>query len=268
MGLVFVSEHACMPLIQDLREEGHELFLVHSTELVYDAVSAHPDLYMCRIGDTLVMDDAVRTTPDIRKIYEQTLEEKLGDVTDTPLIPAFSSSAGGSIVFQTGNIGHDYPYDVAYDAVSTGKYFLHHLAYTSPALLDRAREAGLEFLDVKQGYTKCACVVVGEQALITADRGIFRTVEAYNQMLREDDLESECIDCLLIEEGYVALPGLKYGFLGGASGLVAHKLYFNGDLGTHPDSDRIVSFVREHGVEPVWYEGETLTDIGSIVYLP
>ena len=267
MGLVFLSENACAPLVADLKKDGHDIFLVNPTNLIYDAVSSHADLYMCRIRDILVIDDAVRTTPDIRELYDQAVEGRLEDAPDTPLIPALRTAGSGSIVFQTGHIGYEYPYDVAYGAVSTGKYFIHNLSYTSPSLQERARDAGLEFLNVKQGYTRCSCVVAGDQALITADRGILRTIEAYNRMLRDEGMESDGIHCLAVEEGHAALPGLDHGFLGGTSGLVGNKLYFNGDLSVHPDFDRIVAFIREHGVEPVWYENEPLTDIGSIIFL-
>lgn len=267
MSMIFLSENVCEPLLGDLKKEGHEIYLVKSTDLVYSAVSAHPDIYMCRIQDTLLIDDAVRTEPDIREIYDRELQAKLGDPSSAPLIPALQSRGGGQIVFQTGSIGHDYPYDVAYDAVSTGKYFIHNLDYTSSFLLDRAREAGLEFINVKQGYTKCACAVVGDQALITADRGISRTIAAYNDMLAAEGAEEDRIDCLEIEEGFVSLPGLDHGFLGGASGLIDGKLYFNGDLTRHVDFERIRAFVQEHGVEAVWYEGFELMDIGSIICL-
>lgn len=266
MGMVFLSENACEALIDDLRNEGHELFLVRSTDLVYDAVAAHPDIYMCIVGDTLVIDDAVKTDPDLRQIYDRMMAEKLGDASDHPLLPARRTAAEGSIVFQTGGIGHDYPDDTAYDAVSTGRYFIHNLEYTSPLLKDRAREAGLEFIHVKQGYTRCSCVVAGDQALITSDRGILRTLDRYNQMLEEEGLEAECIDCLEIQEGHVELPGLNHGFLGGTSGIVGKTLYFNGNLSAHPDADRIVDFVRKHGLEPVWYPEIPLMDIGSIIY--
>lgn len=266
MGMVFLSENACEPLISDLKQEGHEIFLVKSTDLTAEAIASHPDIYLCRVGETLIVDDAIRTEPDLRVMYDMEMEEKLGDASEAPLIPALQSESGGAILFQMGGIGPDYPDDVAYNAVSTGKYFIHNLQYTSPALLERARETGLEFIHVKQGYAKCSVVVVGDQAVITADRGIARSIEAYNQDLMEDGQEQDCIDCLLVEEGHVLLPGMNVGFLGGASGLIKNKLYFNGNLREHPDFEKITAFAEEHGAETVWYEEEPLTDIGSILY--
>lgn len=267
MGMVFLSEKVCGPLLEDLKQKGHEIFIVKKTDLVYDAIADHPDIYMCRIGDTLVIDDAVRTEPDIREIYDLEMQVKLGDPTAAPLIPALHSQSGGQIIFQTGGIGHEYPFDVPYNAVSTGAFFIHNLDCTSPSLLDRAREAGLEFIDVKQGYTKCSCVVVSDRAVITSDRGIIRTIAAYNEMLADEGEGEEKIDCLEIEEGSVSLPGLNHGFLGGASGLIDGTLYFNGDLTEHPDFEKIREFISSHGVETVWYEGCELTDIGSVICL-
>lgn len=266
MGMIFISEDACGPLAADLEKEGHEIFRVKKTDLVAPPVAAHPDIYMCQVKSTLVIDDAVFTEPDIRSSYDEAMARKLGDVSDTPMIPAVQSASGGYIVMENGNIGHDYPYDAAYDAVSTGKYFIHNFECTSQRLIDRARDTGLEFINVKQGYTKCSCAVVGDQAVITADGGIIHSIEAYNSILEDEGQPEEKIDVLKIETGHVRLPGCKYGFIGGASGLVDGVLYFNGDLTEHPDAEKIIDFANRHGVHVKYYEGEPLTDIGSIVY--
>ncbi len=270
MGIVFVSEDAYDPLTDNLRLAGHDIFRVNASHAVYGAVASHPDIFMCRVKDTLVIDDSVVTTPSVRKIYEDALEEKNGNLSVNPVIPAASGAFSGGIVFDMGHIGYDYPDNVPYNAVSTDKYFIHNTELTSPLLLDRVRDAGLDIINVKQGYTKCSCVAVGDRAIITADPGIVRTIRAYNEMLEEDDPENakfETIACLQIRKGYVELPGHEYGFLGGASGQVEDKIYFNGDLSEHPDFDIIYTFIQDRGLEPVWYEGLPLRDIGSVIYL-
>ena len=270
MGIVFISEDAYGPLIDNLRLAGHDIYRVNASDVVYSAVASHPDIYMCRVRNTLVIDESIRTTPSVRKVYEEALEEKAGNLSINPVIPAGSGAVSGSIVFDMGHIGFEYPDNVPYNAVSTDKYFIHNTDLTSPLLLDRVRDAGLNIINVKQGYTKCSCVTVGDRAVITADPGIIRTIRAYNEMLKEEDAEKakfEIIACLQIRKGYVELPGHEYGFLGGASGQVENKVYFNGDLSQHPDFDIIHTFIRDRGLEPVWYEGLPLRDIGSVIYL-
>jgi len=280
MGMIFISENASASLIHALEEEGHEIYRVCSSDTVYPEISAHADIYMCRVGNTLVIDDACLLEPSLREEYMDIMESNVDDFTKEPVILSINGNGeAGSIVFEMGGIGHDYPDDVPYNAVATGRYFIHNTDFTSPSLLDRARYCGLQIIRVKQGYTRCSCLPVGNKAVITADEGIARSLRAWNEMLREEAAEDEAdgidpsstlndiIDILLIRQGYVNLEGFEHGFIGGTAGTVDDHIYFNGDLTEHPDSDLIIRFIEDHGFKPVWFHDEPLTDIGSIFYI-
>lgn len=279
MAIIFLSENACAPLMQALENEGHDIYKVLSTDVVYPAISAHADIYMCRVGNTLLIDDTTQTEPPIMEQYMEELERQSDDLTENPIIPAMSSKNGeGHIVLSMGGIGYEYPDDVPYNAVSTDRFFIHNTELTSPALLDRARYAGLQIINVKQGYTRCSCLPAGSSAFITSDEGIARSLRAWNEIIRSeaaeaaadgDEAESislmnDIVDILLIRPGYINLKGFEYGFIGGTAGAVGNKIYFNGDITEHPDSDIIIRFIEDHGYEPVWFADEPLTDIGSI----
>ena len=172
MGSIFISEKACAPLRTALEETGHTIYTVKSSDVVYDAISSHPDIYMCKINNVLVIDDSIVMEPDLRRVYMEELERKSDDLSETPIIPVMRpKDSGGYIVFEMGGIGYEYPFDIAYNAAVTERFFIHNTKWTSPALLDRARGAGLEIISVRQGYTKCSCVTAGGNALITADEG-------------------------------------------------------------------------------------------------
>jgi hypothetical protein len=262
MGMIFLSENACKPLIQALETEGHEIYRVCASDVVYPAIASHADIYMCRVKDTLLIDDSIITEPSLKEEYMEIIESQ----AENPIIPAFSTDDGvGHIVFEMGGIGYDYPDDVPYNAVATERFFIHNTELTSPALLDRARFAGLQIINVNQGYTRCSCLPVGNRAVITADEGIARTLRAVNAMILEEDPDSDdTIDILLIRKGYIHLEGFEYGFIGGTAGTVDNCIYFNGDLTEHPDSDLIINFIENRGFKPVWFPDEPLTDIGSI----
>jgi len=50
MNKVYLSEHA-NPILSDyLKSLGCDISYVHSTSHTYDPVSAHPDIYLCRMG--------------------------------------------------------------------------------------------------------------------------------------------------------------------------------------------------------------------------
>ena len=161
-------------------------------------------------------------------------------------------SVGGVIYKADAPLPCSYPGCAAYNALVLGKYFVHRLYTTAPCLIKAAKECGLELINVKQGYAKCACVIVDENSIITADRGIARALEGK-------------ADVLLIESGYVKLEGYEYGFLGGASGIINGTLLFCGDLRRHPDFERILSFANDRGVKVQYIEDLELTDIGSFI---
>lgn len=149
-----------------------------------------------------------------------------------------------------------YPNDIRYNAACTGKYFIHRLADTDTDLLELAKNMGMILIDVQQGYTKCNVVIVDENSVITSDRGIYKTI-----------LEYPDINCLLVEPSHVLLSGYSTGFLGGASGRVANKMIFHGNLMTHPEFMSIQTFIETRNLELVWFEAFPLTDIGSIIEL-
>jgi hypothetical protein len=71
---------------------------------------------------------------------------------------------------------------------------------------------------------------------------------------------------LRIAPGAVVLDGFPYGFIGGASFKISEKnLAFTGRLDGHPDCERILSFLREREIEPLFLTQEPIFDIGSAI---
>ena len=103
--------------------------------------------------------------------------------------------------------------------------------------------------------SKCSTLIVGENDIITADRGIHRVAQ------------SAGINSLLIGVGNVSLEPYEYGFIGGASGTLGNTVYFCGDLKEHPDKQKIVEFISACGKECVFLPFERLSDMGSILFV-
>jgi hypothetical protein len=140
MSKIYVSENANLILKSYLKSLGHQLALVYATDLVYSAVSAHPDIYMCKMG---------------------------------------ADKKASIFIGDKSQLGFKYPANVKFNAVCLGKYFFHNLKYTSPILIQEVQELGLEIINVKQGYTKCNTVVVDEGAIITSDTSILKALKSY-----------------------------------------------------------------------------------------
>ena len=117
---------------------------------------------------------------------------------------------------------------------------------------------GYHLIHVNQGYAKCSCAVIADNALITADNGIYNSLSEYK------------IDVLKIRQGRVALDGADYGFIGGASGLDItngkRTIFFTGDIKTHPDYLRIKAFCQKHDTAIISLTENKLTDIGGLLF--
>ncbi len=211
----YLSKDANIRLKDYLESQGRELQLVSTEGIVSRGISNHPDVFFCKLG--------------------------LGD--DAPIHMALPQDLGPS-----------YPQDSRFNAACTGKFFIHNLRITSPPLLEQARDMGMTFVDVMQGYSKCSIAIVDESSIITCDQGIYDTC-----------LDIPDLSVLKVAPGHVRLDGYPYGFIGGTCGRVGNELIFNGNLGAHPDFVDIVSFIEERGVTPKWFPEYQLTDIGSIL---
>lgn len=242
MNKIHLSKLAEKPLTEYLKSLGYELhFLTGEDSPVYDAVKTHADIHMCQLG-----------------LWE-----------NTEIFP-------GNPKLLAGN----YPGNIIYNAVFTGKYFIHNLKYTNPELLDAAKTwheahakgTPLHIVDVPQGYTRCTLLPVDESSFITSDEGIAKALADYDA------------EVLLIEKGHIALKCFDYGFIGGCTGHIItpaaathsdtentqfqtgkRTIIFNGNLAAHPDYKKIAAFIKDRDINIKYFSDYPLTDIGSIL---
>ncbi len=218
-GALHIAANAPDELVESFEKMGFNIRLVHTEGIVDGPISDHPDMFMCKLG----------TAKNSRIIKCQD--------------PAVELS-------------NKYPADIAYNAACTGKYFIHNLKHTAPALLEAATDLGMILVDTKQGYAKCSTVVVDEDSIITYDRGIAEAcIEAG---MKEKNI-------LLIEPGNIELAGYNTGFIGGTSGRIGNVMYFAGNLSEHQNFEEIRSFIEKRKLRAKWFEDFPLTDVGSII---
>lgn len=124
----------------------------------------------------------------------------------------------------------------------------------------------MNFVDVRQGYTRCMCLPVDNESFITSDEDIAKRL----------DLTGAKVLC--IRPGHIDLPGFNYGFIGGCGGHVYEQIkgsdgsvryqramVFNGNLADHPDCEAITSFIKQRNIKPVYFDSYPLCDVGSIL---
>lgn len=222
MNKIYISHLADNKIKDYLRSLGYDLVFIKPLADIDESIACHPDIYFCRLGKT----HQSNTT----------------------------SNSNNTIFYgDPSKLKHDYPGHAIYNGCSTGKFFLHNLKITDEKLLKVVDDCGLTKIHVSQGYSKCTCVVVDENSIITADMGIAKAASKAG------------LDVLTIQKAQVLLPGYPYGFLGGASGKVGNTILFNGDLSAHSDFERIKDFIHSRGLNIKYFEEYPLTDIGSII---
>ena len=162
------------------------------------------------------------------------------------------------VVLTDDAIGGKYPANVRLNAAVLGKTVIANLKALDRKVIDYCREHQYRMLHVNQGYAKCSCAIVSDNAIITADSGIYYSLKETN------------IDVLKIQQGRVRLDGAEYGFIGGASGLDTRDgkrtLYFAGNIATHPDYPMIRTFCEAHDTETVSLTDTELIDIGGMLF--
>lgn len=200
---------------------------------LYDAIAYHPDIVFNHVGGNFAV-----YAPDIDPSI---LEELLG--------LGFDLIKGHTVLKSV------YPSDISYNAARIGDFVIHSLKYTDSVLLDAFEQKGLKLINVNQGYSKCSVSIVDERSIITADKGIAQKAE------------EKGLDVLLIDhDENIELPGLDRGFIGGATGLIGHKLWaLNGKLENLKCCKQITEFLDKRGVTPISLTQGAVIDIGSII---
>jgi len=234
VSLVVMDRRVPKSIENKIRAKGINIIKAPYCEDLYSAVSSHPDMLLFPVGN-----EEIIVAPNIYdNIY------KIFKTYNFRVIKGYTE------------IKSTYPEDVAYNVCRVGGYAIHNFRYTDKEILKKLDEQGIKKIQVNQGYAKCSVAIVNNNSIITSDKGIAKEVLKHN------------IDVLLISCGFIKLPGLNYGFIGGASGLIdKDKIFFCGNIKKHPDYKRILEFLRKHNCDIDFVEEEELVDMGSIIPL-
>lgn len=146
-----------------------------------------------------------------------------------------------------------YPKDISLNIALIGKYAVIGKKNCANELVLFVKKEGYTPIFVSQGYCKCSCSIVNQNALITDDESIYNGLKPF-------------LDVLLIQKGDISLPGYDVGFIGGASGLIDKNLIaFTGDIKLHRDFKKIYSFLKKHNCDYICLSDGKLIDIGGIL---
>ena len=203
----------------------------HAENLVYDAISGHPDLFFCKIDDRWVM------APNTPENYKKQLIKK-------------------EISFCEGenSVGEIYPQTACYNAVITEKYLIHNRKVTDPVIKQKA--IGKTAIHVNQAYTRCSLLPLSQDRFITSDEGIYQT------------LLKAGVEIYYFSPKGILLPGFRNGFLGGCCGIVDNRVFIIGQLSFYPEGEKLRSVLQHCNYEIIELYDGPLFDGGSLLFLP
>jgi hypothetical protein len=234
VDIAIISKDASAEIFHSIDRMGIKPIPTVEAPNLHKSVANHPDMVLA-----LLPDGSVVAAPSVWDYYSTELQKH-----------------GIRVIKGRTALQRDYPDDVPYNIVLLNDTLVHRLDVTDGAILEFADRFDMKKLNIRQGYSKCSLVIVNEKSGITSDEGIFRT------------LSGQGFDILLIRPGHIRLPGMDYGFIGGATGLISkHEMVVAGSLNLHPDGVRIEEFLADRGVSLVNLSEEPAMDIGTIIGL-
>ena len=147
-----------------------------------------------------------------------------------------------------------YPHDAPMNAKIIGKYLFAKTDTVSSSVIELAKRHSLTVCHTNQGYPACTVLAI-DNAALTADAGMAKVLQKYG------------IEVTLIQNGGISLPPHEFGFIGGACGVYDGKVYFFGNIDSHPSADIIKSFCKKHSHEIICLSSEPLVDLGGMIFV-
>lgn len=229
---VIVSPDVYDDTINNLKNCGLNVVFSMQNKNVSDILSYHADMQIANINYTTYV-----CAPECYSYYCDILKNYKKNIV-----------AGNTF------LSSNYPQDIAYNIVITNSCAIHNFKYTDSVIKNYL--ANKNIINVSQGYCACTLCALGNNAFITSDRGLYKTLVSNN------------LDVLLIDDSCILLPGFDHGFIGGASVMINGKLLaVNGKIQDHPDYDNIKSFCLNYGICVESFSNNPIMDIGSFVVI-
>lgn len=212
----------------NLNKEG-VLVDFKTSGLVYESIAGHPDIFMCQLPAQLLI------SPDTPLKVIEALDQH-------SILYAFGSE----------NTGDKHPETTHYNAVAASDYLIHNLNYTDESLLKKYDKS--HRIHVKQGYTRCNLLYLGNKNFITSDKGIYRKIAPMGNVL-------------YVSPQGIQLENYSHGFIGGTAGVLNHRVLFAGSLKHFPEGYKITQFLKKLNFEIVELYDGPLIDGGGIFFL-
>lgn len=226
---IIIDKRMSVPSKHKLLSFGN-LIELESHNIVYEAISGHPDIFLCQSYNQLII---APNTPQefIDKVKYSKIDFTFG------IIP----------------LGMKYPETAGYNAVITDKLLIHNLKKTDPSILETCKNK--IHINTNQAYTRCNLISLDENNFLTSDKGIERSLQENN------------LNVLYVDPSGIILQDFEYGFFGGCCGVHNKMLFINGSLKNYAAKDLIYGFINNLGVTIIELNDDPMHDVGGIFFL-
>jgi len=204
-----------------------ELIEIEPQTSAYPEISAHPDIFFCKINDTIFQ------APNI--------DIKIG-------------KQGSK------NITTEYPNDICYNICQIGNNIIHNFKYTDPTILEYINDYNLVKIQVNQGYTKCSITPTSSNSCITSDTGIHETLKSKN--IDSLLLDENSIGLLDINGSKSKMNG----FIGGASTIINNTFILFGDINKIKQKNELLEHLIKHNLQIKEFKNLDIIDYGGVIY--
>jgi len=222
---------------ETLEQIGYKIIEIKQSEKVYTEISAHVDIFVCKIGKQLIIEPS-----QYNHIKNQISNE-------------YKIEQGNE------SIEEKYPFDIKYNVCTIGKKALHNFKYTDSKLKQELENQEYELINTTQGYTNCSIAVIDENSAIVTDKGLYKILQKHKVDVLYLDYEPDIK--LLSNEGY----SNRNGFIGGAVSRIDNNIVVFGDLNKIDKNNTIREFITKRKLNIIEFKGLEVIDYGGIIEL-
>lgn len=223
---------------QKLREMGYELIEIQKNENIYEEISSHVDIHLCKVKNKIIVEKSkyLEIVSQIKNIY-----------TD----------------IEIGNeyIHKKYPDDIKYNVCIIGDIALHKLDSTDLKLKEELIANNYKLINTNQGYTNCSIAVIDDNSAIVTDKGLYKILKKNNAdvLYIEEELDIK----LLQGNGY----SRNKGFIGGAISRIDENIVVFGDINKIDKEHKIKDFINQKKLNLIYFRDFDVIDYGGVVKL-
>ena len=222
----FILDYRATALMEIFRTYG-EITLFDAGNIVYPAISGHPDIFIAHIHDQWIL--APNAPSDITSLFQEL-----------------------QISFIQGNkkVGFRYPDTALYNVFCDDEIAVVS-KHTDESVLSQLKSK--DIISVKQGYIACNLARIGSE-FITSDAGIEKVLTEKKFVVH------------FVKPDKIRLEGVPNGFIGGTLGQFEDKVFFTGSRGSSY-AGLLAEICKRQNKDIIFLGKAEALDVGGIIAL-